>query len=81
MIFGLREIWVFCQRSIDNIDCCNAYNSSFNFSTYGLSKLMSLNSFDIIVITEPWLNSEVTDKYVSQSGYKTFRRDRNNYIC
>ena len=76
MIFGLREIWVFCQRSIDNIDCCNAYNSSFNFSTYGLSKLMSLNSFDIIVITEPWLNSEVTDKYVSQSGYKTFRRDR-----
>ena len=43
-----------------------------------ISNLISLNSLDIIVITESWLNSDVTDNYVSQSGYKTFRRDRNN---
>ena len=43
-----------------------------------ISNLISLNSYDIIVITESWLNSDVTDNYVSQSGYKTFRRDRNN---
>ena len=43
-----------------------------------ISNLISLNSYDIIVITESWLNSDVTDNYVSQSGYKTFRRDRSN---
>ena len=42
------------------------------------SNLISLNSYDIIVITESWLNSDVTDNYVSQSGYKKFRRDRSN---
>ena len=42
-----------------------------------ISNLISLNSYDI-VITESWLNSDVTDNYVSQSGYKTFRRDRSN---
>ena len=43
-----------------------------------ISNLILLNSFDIIVITESWLNSDVKDNYFSQSGYKTFRRDRNN---
>ena len=40
------------------------------------SSPISLNSYDIIVITESWLNSDVTDNDVSQSGYKTFRTDR-----
>mgnify|MGYP002803580434 FL=1 len=43
-----------------------------------ISNSILLKSFDIIVITESWLNSDVTDNYVSQSGYKTFRRDRND---
>ncbi len=37
-----------------------------------------LNSYNIIVITESWLNSGVTDSFVSEPGYMTVRRDRNN---
>ena len=44
----------------------------------GISNLISLNSFDIIVFTESWLNLEVTHNYAYQSGYKTFSRDTNN---
>ena len=42
------------------------------------STLISLNSYDIVVITESWLNSGVTDSFVSQPEYITVRRDRNN---
>ena len=41
-----------------------------------ITNLILLNSFDIIVITESWLNSDVTDNYVSQSGYKKNRRQK-----
>ncbi len=43
-----------------------------------ISTLISLNSYDIVVITESWLNSGVTDSFVSQPEHITVRRDRNN---
>ena len=43
-----------------------------------ISTLISLNSYDIIVITESWLNSNVTNNFISQPGYVTYRKDRNN---
>ena len=34
------------------------------------------NSFDVIAITETWLNDNIDDKGLALQGYRLFRRDR-----
>ena len=39
---------------------------------------ISTNLYDVVVITETWLNSRITDKLIRIPGYVSCRRDRPN---
>ena len=53
---------------------CNARslcNKLYNFQGY-----IYASSFDIICVTETWLNSDIADNEVLPKGYNIYRRDR-----
>ena len=39
---------------------------------------ISTNLYDVVVITETWLNSRITDEFIRTPGYASCRRDRSN---
>ena len=40
--------------------------------------IVSANSFEIVVITESWLCSQISDELIRILGYVTYRKDRSN---
>lgn len=36
------------------------------------------NDFDVIILTETWLNDSISDAEIFDSRYNVFRRDRNS---
>ena len=53
-----------------------------------LAQVMEDNSFDIVFITESWLNSNIPDDVIQIEDYRVFRRDRERkrtwrgmYLC
>ena len=43
-----------------------------------LFAIVSANSFEIVVITESWLCSQIIDELIRISGYVTYQKDRSN---
>ena len=43
-----------------------------------LFAIVSANSFEIVVITESWLCSQISDEHIRIPGYVTYRKDRSN---
>jgi len=43
-----------------------------------LFAVVSANSFEIVVITESWLCSQICDELIRIPGYVTYRKDRSN---
>ena len=43
-----------------------------------LFAIVSANSFEIVVITESWLCSQISDELIRIPGYATYRKDRSN---
>ena len=39
---------------------------------------ISTNLYDVVVITETWSNSRITDEFIRTPGYVSCRRDRSN---
>ena len=43
-----------------------------------LFAIVSANSFEIVVITESWLCSQISDELIRIAGYVTYQKDRSN---
>ncbi|MCG8048051.1 MAG: hypothetical protein N0E48_20935, partial [Candidatus Thiodiazotropha endolucinida] len=79
---NLNNDSVVSSQASDNIEA--AITNNFSIVHYNVQSILNkvdllgteLKNFDIICLTETWLNQGVTDDIVTIEGYKLYRRDR-----